>query len=144
MSAWVHGVVERTFRCSSIAPAAPGVVQAQVRVVIRQHAMAGPRVHALVGCGYGEAGEKTATLLRKRLKAGRACTAQGKGLAPLQQSMDLLLVGCYQIHTDADAAQAACEPAHAQALARLEDFFGAGASVSARGAQHPPHLEATA
>ena len=134
MSAWVQGVVERTFRCSSITPAAPGVVQAQVRVVIRQHAMAGPRVHALLGCGYGEAGEQTATLLRKRLKAGRACTAQGKWLAPLQQSMDLLLVGCYQIHTDEDAAT------HAEA----EALIGAGASGSARGAQHPPHLEATA
>ena len=100
MSAWVQGVVERTFRCSSIAPSAPGVVQAQVRVVIRQHAMAGPRVHALLSCGYGDAGEQAATLLRKRLKAGRACTAQGKWLAPLQQSMDLLLVGCHEIHTE--------------------------------------------
>jgi len=134
MSAWVQGVVERTFRCSSIAPSAPGVVQAQVRVVIRQHAMAGPRVHALLSCGYGDAGEQAATLLRKRLKAGRACTAQGKWLAPLQQSMDLLLVGCYQIHTDEDAAT------HAEA----EALIGAGASGRARGVQHPPHLEATA
>lgn len=100
MSAWVEGVVERTFRCSSIAPAAPGVVQAQVRVVIRQHINAGPRVHAVLSCGYGEAGEQAATLLRRRLKAGRTCTAQGKWLAPLEGSMDLLLVGCCEVHTE--------------------------------------------
>ena len=100
MSAWVEGVVERTFRCSSIAPAAPGVVQAQVRVVIRQHINAGPRVHAVLSCGYGEAGEQAATLLRRRLKAGRTCTAQGKWLAPLEGSMDLLLVGCHEVHTE--------------------------------------------
>ena len=100
MSAWVQGVVERTFRCSSIAPSAPGVVQAQVRVVIRQHINAGPRVHAVLSCGYGEAGEQAATLLRRRLKAGRTCTAQGKWLAPLEGSMDLLLVRCHEVHTE--------------------------------------------
>lgn len=99
MSAWVQGVVERTFRCSSTAPAAPGW-QAQVRVVIRQHINAGPRVHAVLSCGYGEAGEQAATLLRRRLKAGRTCTAQGKWLAPLEGSMDLLLVGCHEVHTE--------------------------------------------
>lgn len=99
MSAWVEGVVERTFRCSSIAPAAPSVVQAQVRVVIRQHHIATPRIHAVIGCGFDEAGNKAATLLRERLKAGRLCTAKGKWVAPLEGSMDLLLVGCHEIHT---------------------------------------------
>jgi hypothetical protein len=134
MSAWVQGVVERTFRCSSIAPLAPGVVQAQVRVVIRQHAMASPRVHALLSCGFGDAGEQAATLLRKRLRAGRTCTAQGKWLEPLQGCMDLLLAGCHQIHTDEDAAT------HAEA----ESLIGAGASGSTRGMQHPPHQQETA
>jgi hypothetical protein len=109
MSAWVQGVVERTFRCSSIAPAAPGVVQAQVRVVIRQHINAGPRVHAVLSCGYGEAGEQAATLLRRRLKAGRTCTAQGKWLAPLDGSMDLVLMGCHDVHTDESACAAVKE-----------------------------------
>ena len=111
MSAWVEGVVERTFRCSSIAPAAPGVVQAQVRVVIRQHHIATPRVHAVIGCGFGEAGEQAATLLRKRLKAGRLCTAKGKWVAPLEGSMDLLLVGCHAVHTEEATTAGQPEPA---------------------------------
>lgn len=117
MSAWVQGVVERTYRCSSIAPATPGVVQAQVRVVIRQHINAGPRVHAVLSCGYGEAGEQAATLLRRRLKAGRSCTAQGKWLAPLEGSMDLLLVGCHELHTEEAAAHTQTEPATLEATA---------------------------
>lgn len=117
MSAWVEGVVERTFRCSSIAPAAPGVVQAQVRVVIRQHINAGPRVHAVLSCGYGDAGEQAATLLRRRLKAGRTCTAQGKWLAPLEGSMDLLLVGCHEVHTEEATTAGQPEPAALEAAA---------------------------
>jgi hypothetical protein len=109
MSAWVQGVVERTFRCSSIAPAAPGVVQAQVRVVIRQAHGVAVRVHAVLSCGYGEAGEQAATLLRRRLKAGRTCTAQGKWLAPLDGSMDLVLMGCHDVHTDEPACAAVKE-----------------------------------
>lgn len=100
MSVWVEGVVERTYRCSTLTPATPGVVQAQVRVVMRQHLTAGPRVHALLACGYGDAGEQAATLLRRRLKAGRTCTAHGKWVAPLEGSMDLLLVGCHEVHTE--------------------------------------------
>lgn len=100
----IHGVVERTFRCSTVAPAAPGVVQAQVRVVIKQHHLCLPRIHAVLTCGYGEAGEQAAALLRKRLSAGRPCTATGKWLEPLAGSMDLLLRGCSDVHTD----EAAC------------------------------------
>lgn len=106
MSAWVQGVVERTFRCSSIAPAAPGVVQAQVRVVIKQGHGVAVRVHAVLSCGYGEAGEQAATLLRKRLAAGKACTARGKWLEPVQGSMDLVLRGCHEIHTEEPACAA--------------------------------------
>ena len=108
MTAWVEGVIERTYRCSTlVGTQVPGVVQAQVRVVIRQHLSAGPRVHALLACGYGDAGEQAATLLRRRLKAGRSCTAHGKWLAPLEGSMDLLLVGCCDVHTDEVAVEVA-------------------------------------
>lgn len=106
MSAWVQGVVERTFRCSSIDNFAPGVVQAQVRVVIKQGHGVAVRVHAVLSCGFGDTGEKAATLLRKRLAAGKPCTARGKWLEPVQGSMDLVLRGCQDIHTDEPACAA--------------------------------------
>ena len=114
MTATIHGVVERTFRCTSAPPAhAPAAAQAQVRVVIRQHLSvnAQPRIHALLSCGMGEAGEQAAILLRKRLAAGRPCTAHGKWLEPIQGSMDLVLRGCQEIHTEEAACGAVREPA---------------------------------
>lgn len=112
MSATIHGVVERTFRCTSAPPPhAPAAAQAQVRVVIRQHLSVQPRIHALLSCGMGEAGEQAATLVRKRLAAGKACTAHGKWLEPIGGSMDLLLRGCQQIDTEEAACQVVKETA---------------------------------
>lgn len=112
MTATIHGVVERTFRCTSAPPAhAPAATQSQVRVVIRQHLSVQPRIHALVACGMGAAGEQAATLLRKRLAAGKACTAHGKWLEPIGGSMDLLLRGCQQIDTEEAACGAVKETA---------------------------------
>ena len=111
MSATIHGVVERTFRCTTVPPHAPAAIQAQVRVVIRQHLMVQPRIHALLSCGMGEAGEQAATLVRKRLAAGKACTAHGKWLEPIGGSMDLLLRGCQQIDTEEAACGAVKETA---------------------------------
>ena len=71
-----------------------------MRVVIRQYMMVQPRIHALLTCGMGEAGDQAATLLRKRLSAGKPCTAHGKWLEPIQGSMDLVLRGCHVIDTE--------------------------------------------
>lgn len=100
MSATIHGVVERTFRCTTVAAEAPAAIQAQVRVVIKQGQGIGPRVHALLSCGFGAAGDQSATLLRKRLSAGKPCTAHGKWLEPIQGSMDLVLRGCHVVDTE--------------------------------------------
>ena len=57
MTATIHGVVERTFRCTSAPPAhAPAAAQAQVRVVLTQSFRSPVRVHAVVDCGMGAAG----------------------------------------------------------------------------------------
>lgn len=112
MTATIHGVVERTFRCTSAPPAhAPAAAQAQVRVVLKQSFSSPVRIHALLSCGMGEAGEQAAILLRKRLAAGRPCTAHGKWLEPIGGSMDLLLRGCQQIDTEEAACGAVREAA---------------------------------
>lgn len=112
MTAIIHGVVERTFRCTSAPPPhAPAAAQAQVRVVIRQHLSVQPRIHALLCCGMGEAGDQAAALLRRRLTAGKPCTAHGKWLEPIQGSMDLVLRGCQEIHTEEAACGAVRETA---------------------------------
>lgn len=110
MSATIHGVVERTFRCTSAAPAhAPAAAQAQVRVVLRQSFSSTVRVHAVLNCGMGTAGEEAATLMRKRLAAGKACIARGRAIEPLPGSMDLVLLGCVEAFTDEPACQAVKE-----------------------------------
>ena len=112
MTATIHGVVERTFRCTSAPPAhAPAAAQAQVRVVLKQSFSSPVRVHAVVDCGMGAAGEQAATLMRKRLAAGQPCTAHGKWLEPIGGSMDLLLRGCAEIFTEEPACQAVREAA---------------------------------
>ena len=106
MSATIHGVVERTFRCTSAPPPhAPAAIQAQVRVVLKQSFSSPVRVHAVVDCGMGEAGEQAATLMRKRLAAGKACIARGRAIEPLPGSMDVLLRGCAEIFTEEPACQ---------------------------------------
>ena len=69
------------------------------------------RVHAVVDCGMGAAGEQAAVLMRKRLVAGKACIARGRSIEPLPGSMDVLLRGCAEIFTDEPACQAVKEPA---------------------------------
>ncbi len=111
MSATINGVVERTFRCTSVPTAhAPAAAQAQVRVVLKQFISA-VRVHAVVDCGMGPAGEQAATLMRKRLVAGKACIARGRAIEPLAGSMDVFLRGCAEIFTEEPACQAVKEPA---------------------------------
>jgi len=110
MSATIHGTVERTFRCTAVFPHAPAAIQAQVRVVIRQSFASAVRVHAVVDCGMGEAGEQAAVLVRKRLVAGKPCIARGRAIEPLPGSMDVLLRGCTEIFTD-EPAPAVKEPA---------------------------------
>jgi hypothetical protein len=112
MSATIHGVVERTFRCTSAPPAhAPAATQAQVRVVLKQSFSSAVRVHAVVDCGMGAAGEQAAVLMRKRLVAGKACIARGRAIEPLAGSMDVFLRGCAEIFTEEPACQAVKEPA---------------------------------
>ena len=112
MSATIHGVVERTFRCTSAPPAhAPAAAQAQVRVVLKQSFSSAVRVHAVVDCGMGAAGEQAAVLMRKRLVAGKACIARGRAIEPLAGSMDVFLRGCAEIFTEEPACQAVKEPA---------------------------------
>jgi hypothetical protein len=112
MSATIHGVVERTFRCTSAPPAhAPSAAQAQVRVVLKQSFSSAVRVHAVVDCGMGAAGEQAAVLMRKRLVAGKACIARGRAIEPLAGSMDVFLRGCAEIFTEEPACQAVKEPA---------------------------------
>jgi len=112
MSATIHGVVERTFSCTSAPPPhAPAAAQAQVRVVLKQSFSSPVRVHAVVDCGMGEAGEQAATLMRKRLAAGKACIARGRAIEPLPGSMDVLLRGCAEIFTEEPACQVVKETA---------------------------------
>ena len=112
MSATIHGVVERTFRCTSAPPPhAPAAAQAQVRVVMRQNFASAVRVHAVLSCGMGEAGEQAAVLVRKRLVAGKPCIARGRAIEPLPGSMDVLLRGCAEIFTDEPAGAPVKEPA---------------------------------
>jgi hypothetical protein len=110
MSATINGVVERTFRCTSAAPAhAPGAAQAQVRVVLKQSFSSIVRVHAVLDCGMGAAGEEAARLMRKRLAAGKQCIVRGRAIEPLPGSMDLVLLGCWEAFTDEHACPAVKE-----------------------------------
>ena len=59
----------------------------------------------------GAAGEQAATLMRKRLAAGKACIARGRAVEPLPGSMDVLLRGCAEIFTEEPACQAVREAA---------------------------------